>query len=225
MYLRLDKDLAQFLTYLDGAVGKGQYVLFLSADHGAAHIPAFLQQHHIPAGALDDAAVLARLNVGLQKTTGAANLITTVINYQVYLNDAAIAQKGLNKSILKQQLIDSLLQITGVANAIDLEHIKGTAVPEPLLTRITNGYNQKLSGDIQFVCQPQWFDGGTKGTTHGAWSPYDAHIPLLWFGWGIKPGSSHRTVYMTDIAPTVAALLNIQMPSATIGNVIEEVLK
>lgn len=91
---------------------------------------------------------------------------------------------------------------------------------------LTNGYNQKLSGDIQFVFKPQWFDWFTHtGTTHGAWNPYDAHIPLLWFGWGIKPGRLNREVYMTDIAPTLAAKLHIQMPNASIGKVIEEVVK
>lgn len=225
MYLRLDKDIAQFLTYLDGAVGKGQYVFFLTADHGAAHIPRFLQQHRIPAGVLDEATLQARLNAGLQKNQGVSNLITTVINYQIYLNDSLLAQKGLNKAVLKQQIIDSLVQIPGIANAFDLENIGATAVPEPLKKMLMNGYNQKLSGAIQFVYQPQWFDGYNQGTTHGLWNPYDAHIPLLWFGWNVKAGRSNRTVYMTDIAPTLAALLHIQMPNTSIGTVIEEVVK
>jgi hypothetical protein len=188
-------------------------------------VPAFLQAHHFPAGAISDAALETRLNAGLQKTQGAANLITTVINYQVYLNDTLISQKNLDKKRIKQQLIDSLLQMPGVAKAFDLEAITAAALPEPLQTRVTNGYNQKLSGDIQIMYLPQWFDGGNKGTTHGAWNPYDAHIPLLWFGWGITPGHSSRTVYMSDIAPTLAALLHIQMPSATIGSPIGEVVK
>ena len=90
---------------------------------------------------------------------------------------------------------------------------------------MVNGYNQKMSGDIQFTFRPQWFEGGLRGTTHGSWNPYDSHIPLLWFGWGIKPGKTTREVYMTDIAPTVAAMLEIQMPNATIGQVIDEVRK
>jgi phosphopentomutase len=68
-------------------------------------------------------------------------------------------------------------------------------------------------------------EGSTTGTTHGLWAPYDAHIPLLFYGWGIKKGNSHKEVYMTDIAPTVAALLKIQMPSGNIGHVITEVMK
>lgn len=225
MYLRLDKDLAQFLSYLDATVGKGQYLLFLTADHGAAHVPAFLQQHRIPGGALDDATLQKRLNAGLQKTVGASNLISMLMNYQVYLNDSAIKQKGLDKQALKQQIKDTLLRIDGIANVFDLENLNAATVPEPLKQRMINGYNQKWSGDLQFVFKPQWFDGGTKGTTHGTWNPYDAHIPLLWFGWHVKAGGTYRNVYMTDIAPTVAALLCIQMPNASIGTVIEEIVK
>ena len=112
---------------------------------------------------------------------------------------------------------------TGVIKAVDLENIAGANLPQQLQMMISNGYNQKLSGDIQFIYRPQWFEGGERGTSHGSWNPYDSHIPLLWFGWNIKKGATSREVYMTDIAPTLAALLHIQMPNACIGKVIEEV--
>ena len=90
---------------------------------------------------------------------------------------------------------------------------------------MANGFNPQRSGDIQMVLKPGYIEGGATGTTHGLWYPYDAHIPLLWYGWGIKQGRSKKEVYMTDIAPTVSALLNIQMPSGSVGKVIEEVMK
>jgi arylsulfatase A-like enzyme len=73
------------------------------------------------------------------------------------------------------------------------------------------------------VLQPGWIDGGATGTTHGIWNPYDAHIPMVFYGWNIKPGNTKRETYMTDIAPTIAALLHIQMPSGTVGKAVEEV--
>ncbi len=100
------------------------------------------------------------------------------------------------------------------------------AVPEPLRTRAINGYNPKRSGQLLVILKPAWFHSTyTTGTTHGSWNPYDAKIPLIWYGWGIQSGSTQRTISMTDIAPTLAALLNIQVPNACIGNVIEEVLR
>jgi hypothetical protein len=88
-----------------------------------------------------------------------------------------------------------------------------------------NGYFPNRCGDIQIILKPGYIEGGSTGTTHGLWAPYDAHIPLLFYGWGIRKGSSNKENYMTDIAPTIAALLNIQMPSGSVGKVIEEVIK
>jgi len=66
---------------------------------------------------------------------------------------------------------------------------------------------------------------GTTGSSHGTWYPYDSHIPMVFMGWGIKSGRLTKDVHMTDIAPTIAALLRIQMPSGSIGKVVSEALK
>ena len=91
---------------------------------------------------------------------------------------------------------------------------------------INNGYNPQRNGDIQVMLLPHYIDAySATGTTHGLWNPYDSHIPLLWYGWGIKQGKTNKETYMTDIAPTIAAMLHIQMPSGCVGHVIEEVMK
>ena len=89
-----------------------------------------------------------------------------------------------------------------------------------------NGYYPDRCGQIQVILQPQWLEGFFGGgTTHGLWNPYDSHIPLLFYGWGIKHDKTNRETYMTDIAATIAALLHIQMPSGCVGKVIQEVIK
>ena len=98
-------------------------------------------------------------------------------------------------------------------------------LPKPLQEMVINGYNRKRSGSILMIPDPAWFDGADRGTTHGTWNPQDTHIPLLFMGWGINHGVSYRTVHMTDIAPTVSALLHIQTPDGSIGEVIPEVIK
>lgn len=222
-YLRLDSDLAQFLQYLDAKVGKGAYLLFLTADHGVAHVPGFAEEVHLPAGTSSEALLRKNLNEGLQKEFGVANMVLTLTNYQVFLNNDTLAKKGISRQTVKEAVVRLLLQEQAIAKAFDLENIASAALPERIRTMVVNGYNQKLSGDVQFLFKPQWFEGGKTGTTHGVWNPYDAHIPLLWFGWKIKPGRLNRETYMTDIAPTVAALLQIQMPNAAIGSAITEV--
>jgi hypothetical protein len=90
---------------------------------------------------------------------------------------------------------------------------------------MVNGYNPARSGDIMFTVKPGYFDGGLKGSTHGLWNPYDAHIPNVWFGWNVRHGRSFRETYMTDIAPPLAAMLQIQMPNGNVGKVLEEIAK
>jgi predicted AlkP superfamily pyrophosphatase or phosphodiesterase len=223
VYLRLDKDLAMFLNYLDQKIGKGQYLLFITADHGVAHVPGFNHEHHLPGGLVNEAALMRQANDDLKSKFNVQGLITQVTNYQIYLDDNLINQNNLDKHSVKQVVIQSLLKNEAIANAVDLSELSTATLPATLKTYFTNGYNQKLSGDIQFVFKPQWFEGGEKGSNHGLWNPYDAHIPLLWFGWNVKSGHLNREVYMTDIAPTIAAMLHIQMPNACIGKVIEEV--
>lgn len=220
IYLRLDKDLADLFNYLDAKIGKGQYLVFLTADHAVAHVPAFAKEHKLPAGLSNTTTIKTAVNEALQKEFGVANLAVNVINYQVHLNHEAIAANKLDKAAIKRTVIKTLMAQPGILRAVDLENLPDAALPQPVEMMLANGYNQKLSGEVQFIYKSGWFDGGANGTTHGSWNPYDAHIPLLWYGWGIKAGNTTKEVYMTDIAPTVAALLQIQMPSASIGKVI-----
>lgn len=224
-YLRLDKDLADFFTYLDTKIGKGQYLLFLTADHGVAQSVGFAEENKIPAGLSNTVAMQKLLNDGLQKEFGPGNYIASLINYQVFLNNEFIQSRKLNRDAIKKSVMENLLNDPGVERVVDLENLAGANLPQKLAMMLVNGYNQKLSGDLQIIYRPQWFEGFSRGTTHGSWNPYDSHIPLLWYGWGIKQGRSSREVYMTDIAPTVASLLDIQMPNASIGTVIGEVKK
>lgn len=225
VYLRLDKDIGQLLEYLDAKVGKGDYLVFLTADHAVAHVPSFMKEHKIPAGAFDDADVRKWLNENAEKTFSVKNAIETVINYQLFVNDSVLTQSNINTEDFRKWAISQLKNHPAIMTAFDLHELQSANIPAKIKEMVTNGYNQKLSGDIQFIFKPQWFDGWDKGTTHGTWNPYDSHIPLVWFGWKIKPGKSSHEVYMTDIAPTVATMLKIQMPNGSIGKVIEEIVK
>ena len=221
-YLRLDKDIADFLTYLDTKIGKGNYLFFLTADHAVAHVPGFLKEHHLPAGAVNDSAIRTQLNKVVAEKMNLSNAVVAVVNYQVYLSDSAKQKEAEVKQLIISTLNKSDSIITG---AYDLKTISTATLPEIQKNRVINGYAPSRSGDIQFIFKPGYFDGGTKGTTHGLWNPYDSHIPLVFYGWNVNQGKLNKEVYMTDIAPTIAAMLQIQMPSGSVGQVITEVIK
>lgn len=222
-FLRLDKDLGDFLNYLDKQIGKGNYLLFLSADHGVSHVPSFLNEHKIPAGSVNSKKMEDELIKLLKDKFRVDSLLIGLINYQVFLDRDLIRTSNLNRDSIYKTVIDYLLQQPGIARAFALDALNETTLNPSIRRAVENGYYPPRSGDIQIINLPQWIEGFEgKGTTHGVWNPYDAHIPLLWFGWHITSGVSNREVYMTDIAATLAAMLHIQMPSGSVGHVITE---
>ncbi len=222
-YLRLDRDLADFLKYLDAKVGKGNYLFFLTADHGVAHTPAFMEKHRLPGRVFDDMKLKDNLNRKIKEQFGVDKLIVSTHNYQLSFNPALMDSLHLDRDAIINYLLPHIKKTPGIANAFDITKVMITALPEVQRRMMSNGYFERRGGDIQLILLPGWIDGGTIGTTHGLWNPYDAHIPLVWMGWRVKAGRLNRETYMTDIAPTVAAMLRIQMPSGNTGHVIEEV--
>lgn len=222
-YLRLDRDLGDFLSFLDKEVGKGQYTVFLTADHAVAHVPGFLKEHKLPGKSKTSS--ISLLNQLLEEKFSIKNIINAIANNQLYINDAGIDSTSADKEKIKRVIIDYLNKDSDILLAFDNANISAANLPAGVKEMFVNGFNSKRGGDIQIVCKAGTFYGGLTGTTHGSFYPYDAHIPLLWMGWGIKPGQLNREVYMTDIAPTLANLLHIQVPNGSVGKVIPEVIK
>lgn len=224
-YLRLDKDLASFFSFLDARIGKGNYTVFLTADHGAAHAINFMKAHKLPADFLQTTELVKALHDGLQKRFGNGNLIVNDLNYHLRANKKLIDSLHLNFDEVKAEAVRILERQPGVAFAADIPNIGKSAIPEPVKFMIANGYNPKRAGELIIIPESGWFPSNGKGTTHGAWNPYDTHIPLIFMGWGITHGHTSKTYYMSDIAPTLATLLHIQMPSGNVGKVITEIAK
>ncbi|MEX6687840.1 alkaline phosphatase family protein [Danxiaibacter flavus] len=224
-YVRLDESLGKLFDFLDASVGKGQYTVFLTADHAVAHVPGFMKENRLPGGTISESTILKGLNQMLKDKFGKDNIVVNASNYQFYLNHALIESSDMDKNDIIRQTIKYLRNVDGVVNAFELDKLAQTTLTSTIKERVTNSYLPARSGDIQIILKPGYIDGGATGTTHGLWNPYDSHIPLLWYGWGIRKGKTNIETYMTDISPTVAALLHIQMPSGNVGQVIEDVMK
>ena len=222
-YLRLDKDFEEFFNYLDKKVGKGNYTVFLTADHGAAHVPGFMQENKLPSGVVSDRDIADKLNAYLNDKFKVNNVVLRSMNNQIIFDHDKTDKGDVSFDVIKSASVEFLKRLDGFQNAVDIAKISQATIQEIQKKMITNGYNARRSGDIYYVLQPNWFNGSSTGTTHGNWNPYDSHIPLVFMGWGIKSGASNKTHYMTDIAPTLAALLHIQMPNGNVGEPITEI--
>ncbi|MBL0273015.1 MAG: alkaline phosphatase family protein [Chitinophagaceae bacterium] len=225
-FLRLDKELGNLLDFLDKKIGKDQYTVFLSADHGVAQVPEFIQENKLPGGRVYLNTVVSQLNNTLNEKYKIKTIIVADDNYQLHLNHPLLDSANLNKEEVINWIVDYLSSEPGIARIFPLADLNTVPLPATIRKMVNNGYYPRRNGEIQVILQPGYIDAiSATGTTHGLWNPYDAHIPLLWYGWGIKQGKTNREIYMTDIAPTLAAMLHIQMPSGSIGQVIPEVMK
>ncbi len=230
VYMQLDKDLTAFLNALDSQVGRGNYLLFLTADHGAAHNPNFLNSHKLPGGGWSTGDTKKQVNEALAAKFGVkGDYISDVIDYRLYIDRNFLDANKLDYEKVKAAAIDVLKRDSQFVYVVDFERAAESAMPEFLRERTINGYNRLRSGDIMVVTRPDvlnyTFPRDYRGTNHGAWNPYDAHIPMLFMGWHVRHGSTSEPTFITDVAATVCAMLHIQMPSACIGNAILPVVE
>lgn len=225
VYMQLDKELAHFFSELDKRVGRGNYLLFLTADHGAAHNPNFMQEHGQPAGGWDSKAGRRTMNQAILAQCGVPDAVKAIYDYRIYLDDEKIDSVGASKDEVKKAAITVLKRDPAISLAVDYENVDAASIPSMLKERIINGYHRGRSGDIFFMTQagylPFKVKDDYKGTTHGSWNPYDSHIPLVFMGWRVPHGETVAPTRMIDIAPTVCAMLHIEMPNACIGNAIK----
>jgi predicted AlkP superfamily pyrophosphatase or phosphodiesterase len=224
-YVKLDETMAGLFTFLDQKVGKDNYTVFLTADHAVANIPAFAKKHNIPGDNYDDGALKTDVIACLNSNNLSPKLISAVSEYNIYYNHAIMDSLNVSYEKLTNIITNYLEKKSLVLQVVENRKAAIAPIPQSMREKIVNGYTPQRSGDLMLVTKSGVVDGYPTGTSHGVLYNYDAHIPLLWYGAGIKKGTVNGVTYMTDIAPTVSTLLGIQMPSGSIGNPILEVLK
>lgn len=222
-YLRLDLEVERLLNYLDAKVGAGNYTLFLTSDHGAVDVPSFLTDVHIPSGYVPKNS-FASLYTNLKKKYGVSDLIMKISNDQVFLNQERITALKVNLEDVQKFVVNEIISYPHIKKAYTATTMQTRYFKEGAEKMLQNGYHQKLSGDVLFTLESGVISYDSKGTTHGSGYNYDTHVPLLFYGNGIQPGRTYKRTNVTDIAPTISALLGIALPSGATGTVIEEVI-
>ncbi|WP_158855986.1 alkaline phosphatase PafA [Lunatibacter salilacus] len=223
-YLRLDRELAAFFEHLDKEIGEGEYLVFLTADHGVADVVRYMQHERVPAGSLNTRFVLTQLRGYTNEKYGEGDWIENFSNEQVFLNHTLIAEKEVDLVAMQNDIAEFLLRFDGIKEtyiANDMRRHEYTSGRKNLLQM---GYNHKASGDVLLILDAAWLTNSTRGTTHGTGYTYDTHVPIVFYGWNIQPGSSSRYAAVTDIAPTLSILLHTRLPNGATGQPIGEIL-
>lgn len=222
-YLRLDEDLASFFEYLDDKVGQGEYLVFLTADHGAVHVPSYLDHMGVPSGYWRPANMVEDVKAALDELLGPGNYVTNYSNDQFFLNYEAIDSTDYYVDEVEDFIVDMVMQYEGVMDARASWNLK-LDVNDGVGGIYHRGHCPTRSGNVQVILKPGWLQYSTMtGTSHGSPHAYDTHVPFLLYGWNINPGSTVKQTYIRDIAPTICTLTNIQMPNGTTGRPVQAV--
>ncbi len=219
-YLKLDKQVGRILDTLDQCIGKGNYLLFLTADHGVKPNNTYLEANRINAGSVRTSTIRKQLMEYCKNQFGNSRIIEAIQDNQIYLNHPLLDTLKLNVNEVSGKLIGFMRTNFPFMNTIVTKQELITRTPiRSMNSFILNGFNIIRSGDILFELTPNYImsDSGEEGTTHESSYDYDTHVPLIFFGWHIGTGESNREVFVEDIAPTISNLIHIQEPDATIG--------
>lgn len=224
-YLRLDRDLARLIEYLDKEIGKENYLLFLTADHAGVRTPSYMLQHKTPGGYIKEKAISDSLKNFYQKKYG-DTLVLNYINQQFYLNDEKINQLKINSNEVYESGKNYLLKLQGVSAVYARDvFTSGLQLQEDIGQKMAMGFNSKRCGDLFVNFDHGYVEFPETGTSHGSPYDYDTHVPLLFYGAGIKKGEDWNYHTITDIAPTVSALIQIPFPGSTTGKPILPLLQ
>jgi predicted AlkP superfamily pyrophosphatase or phosphodiesterase len=224
-YLRLDQDLTRLLEYLDENVGEGEYTVFLTADHGAGQVPAYLQDLKIPAGYQNTGEIGKKFRDFVQFRYGNTGIVRAFSNSQIFLDHQVLRSLDLSPREVQETLASELLGYEDIQEVYTAYQMWNTDYVEGTAAILQNGFHQKRSGDVLVVPKVATPDYSPTGSTHGSPFIYDTHVPLIFFGKGIQKGSSTRRTHIRDIAPTLAVLLGTAYPNGATGLPVSEALK
>jgi predicted AlkP superfamily pyrophosphatase or phosphodiesterase len=223
-YLRLDKDLERLFSALDEKVGEGQYTVFLTADHGAVNVPSYLSDLHIPSGYFNIREDVKKLREYLKFKFGSDKLIRDISNNQIFLDREMIANLDLELKEVEETIVNHIITYKDYTQAFGGTTMRTTDFTQGIPELLQNGYNHKRSGDVLLVPSPATIIYSRTGSTHGSGLMYDTHVPLLFFGKGIKSGSTTKRTVIPDVAPTISALLGISFPSGATGKPVSQAI-
>jgi predicted AlkP superfamily pyrophosphatase or phosphodiesterase len=220
--LRLDKELAHFLSFIDNSVGIENTLIIFTAEHGIAFKPEYLEAHKIPSGYFNSASATSLLGSYMNNIYGKGDWIKEYHAQQIYLNRSLIESAKLSLSEVQENVANLMLQFQGVQNTITSTALTSTSYVDGVFSKFQNGYSQKRSGDVIINLTDGYMEKQGKNLVSFG---NDARVPLIWYGWKIGRKSVIKPVDLTDIAPTLSVLLEISYPNSTSGVPIDDVIQ
>lgn len=233
MVVRIDEIIGKFLDELDRKVGLDNIVFTLTADHGVAPIPEYSETHSFSAGRINGFELKDKMEQALETHFGELEkdkYILSLVNHQFYLNETIIKKKQLKLAEVEEFLGKEALKTKGIANYFTRNQLMSGNIPNTDIgKRFMAGFNAERNGNVLLLVEPFVLIAEANdefhGTAHGTPYHYDTHVPIIMMGKQVKAGIYREACSPSDIAPTLATLLEIEPPSGSVGRILTEALK
>ncbi len=223
--LRTDLVLGRLLAFLDRRIGAGKYVMVLTGDHGVAPVPETNEQRKMPGGRLEPAKLTAAVESALETRFGAGHWILSSAAGAIYLDYAALAARHFDPAEARRVAASAARLFPHIARVYTRDEMMvGADSEDPLGRAVRNGFYAPRSGDVFIIPEP-YYMFTARGTTHGTPYGYDRHVPVIFYGAGIAAGRHRENIAVNDIAPTLAALFDVEPPSGAFGGVLTGALR
>ncbi len=224
MALRVDRLIGRLMDFADRKVGPGNTLVILIGDHGVAPLPELAQKWKMPGGRLPGKAVQDAIEGALKEKFGDGKWIIATGGAATYFNRDLIRSRKLSEAEVQNVAAEAASRVPHVFRVYTREQLlNGGGMDDRVTRRVVNGIYPSRVGDLMVLNEAYWIDSA-KGATHGAVFDYDAHVPVIFMGPGVKPGRYHKNIMPNDIAPTLATMLDVETPSGSVGRVLEEML-
>lgn len=218
--IRTDRVFGKLLRALDADVGPGNYVIVFTSDHGVAPLPEQLIKRGIPAGRFSGAELAQTIESALSGKYGPGKWILGNAELSVYLNHDLLREKHASLADAEETAAEALRKLPYIFRVYTSEQLEHANQPgDPIGLLVQRGYYRGRSADLFIIQKPYWL-ASRQGTSHGTPFSYDTHVPLMFYGRGIRPGRYDETVRTADIAATLAALLGVNTPSGSVGRIL-----
>ncbi len=225
MALDLDRELADFISFLGHQIGLANVWMSLSADHGVSSLPDAVKKLHIPAANIGGAKLEDQINGALTAKFSPGHPAAYVkLDYPLaWLDQDAFTAVHIREHDAENAVGEALKQ-SGLRDYYTKSQLALGEVPNTALGRkYLNSYSPEGSWFVMGV--PDIYAvGSAKGTDHASPYNYDTHVPLAFYGLPFQPGTYRSNTEPVDLAATLASLLGINAPTHSVGRVLTEAL-
>jgi len=222
--LQLDKTLKELFAYIDKKIGLDHTLIVLSADHGMAEMPEYMNEKGLQVGRIYSEDIIDRVNQIGRDQFGIDSIAKLFFRPSLYLDEDKIVEAGLEMNTAEKHIAEALTKTSGIYLALAKSDIN-TDLKDDVAIKIRNNFHPDRSGNIYVAQDPYWFlfERGPIGVMHGSPWDYDNHVPIIFSGPGINTLSVDRLVHPVDIAPTMSSYLGVNTPSKSTGVVLDEI--